>query len=428
LTIIPIVGRQPFWAQDLIRLWLIVWCFFFIFCARAQEAEISKADEVYQQGLRHLATNDLAQAKLLMEKAVELNPNNAGAWLDLSLIHCQLGDVERANHIWDKIEARFSPPSSLKAVIHKGRSHGCEYRAKKREVELEVARGHSSNMNQGVKSLSLDLPSNIGPVPVELLPQFGRTPDSYTQLNGTLRLTSPGPGVQARLSFQQRENDHLKTLNIMNVGMDASIPQSIDIGLLDWGAGLGQSTLGGSLFQRSTRLRVGLRPHAQPLPGWDLAFGLAASQVDYPNFENMTSSPRDLQVSFFREWAGARLELFGQRSTDYAKEARPGGDKSGSRLGINLLQVLQSLGEHSVFAKLSWDAQSWRGTKAYSPGFIDEPRKQLLSTTSFVLSLPHGKTEIWSFEARQQRNSENIKLFEYEVKTLELSYKRNWGF
>ena len=108
-----------------------------------------------------------------MEKAVELNPNNAGAWLDLSLIHCQLGDVERANHIWDEIEARFSPPSSLKAVIHKGRSHGCEHRAKKREVELEVARGHSSNMNQGVKSISLDLPSNIGPVPVELLPQFG---------------------------------------------------------------------------------------------------------------------------------------------------------------------------------------------------------------------------------------------------------------
>jgi len=363
-----------------------------------------------------------------MEKAVELNPNNAGAWLDLSLIHCQLGDVERANHIWDEIEARFSPPSSLKAVIHKGRSHGCEHRAKKREVELEVARGHSSNMNQGVKSISLDLPSNIGPVPVELLPQFGRTPDSYTQLNGALRLTSPGPGVQARLSFQQRENDHLKLLSIMNVGMDASIPQSIDIGLLDWGAGLGQATLGGSLFQRSTRLRVGLRPHAQPLPGWDLTFGLAASQVDYPNYENMTARPRDLQVSFFREWVGARLELFGQRSADYAKEARPGGDKSGGRLGFNLLQVLQSLGEQSVFAKLSWDAQSWRGTKAYSPGFIDEPRKQLLSTTSFALLLPNGKTELWSFEARQQRNSENIKLFEYEVRTLELSYKRNWGF
>jgi len=371
---------------------------------------------------------DLFQARLLMERVVELNPNNAGAWLDLSLIHCQLGDTDRANQIWDEIEARFSPPPGLRSVISQGRSRGCEQESAKRELELEVARGRTSNMNQGVKSLSLDLPSIVGPIPVQLLPQFGQTPDSYTQLSGALRLVGTGAGAQAQLSFQQRENDRLKSLNIMSLGIDASIPQHISLGRLDWGAGLAQATLGGALFQRSTRLRLGLRPNVQPLPGWDLLLGVASSQVDYPAFESMSARPRDLQLSLTREWVGSRFEVYVQHSIDSAKETRPGGDKNGNRLGFNLLRALEKLGDQNLFVKLAWDAQSWNGTKAYSPGLIDEPRRQFVSTASVALLLPQGKNELWSLEARRQRNQENVKLFEYEASSLQLSYRKTWGY
>lgn len=409
--------------------WLLLLCLcFYGLCARAQESTSSKDEEHYQQGLSYLAMSDLFQAKLFMEKTVELNPNNAGAWLDLSLIHCRLGDVDRANQIWDEIEVRFSPPSSLRAVINQGRTRGCVNESATRELELEVARGHTSNMNQGVSNLSLDLPTAVGPVPVQLLPQYGKTPDRYTQLSGTLRLANLGAGAQAQLSFQQRENDLLKSLNVLSVGLDASIPQHTELGRLDWGAGLAQATLGGSRFQRSTRLRVGLRPRAQPLPGWDLILGVAASQVDYTSYENMSARPRDLQISLAREWSGSRLEAYWQRSMDSAKETRPGGDKRGGRLGFNLLQALQMQGNQNVFLKFAWDAQTWRGSQAYSPGLIDETRNQLISTTSVALLLPHGKTELWSLEARQQRNQENVKLFEYEARSLQMSYRKTWGY
>lgn len=424
----PIVGQQSGLAQA-VKSWLglLVLCLYGI-CAHAQDSTSPKGEDVYQQGLGYLARSDLFQAKLLMEKAVELNPNNAGAWLDLSLIHCQLGDVDRANQIWDEIEARFSPPSSLRAVINQGRSRGCLQESATREVELEVARGHTSNMNQGVSSLSLELPSAVGPVPVQLLPQYGKTPDAYTQISGALRLASPGAGANAQLSFQQRENDQLKSLNVLSVGLDASMPQHTELGRLDWGAGLAQATLGGSPFQRSTRLRLGLRPRAQPLPGWDLILGVAASQVDYTAYENMSARPRDLQLSLTREWVGSRLEVYAQHSTDSAKETRPGGDKSGNRLGFNLLQVMGMLRDQNVFFKFAWDAQSWRGSQAYSPGLIDEARNQLISTTSVAFLLPQSKTELWSLEARHQRNQENVKLFEYEAMSLQLSYRKTWGY
>jgi hypothetical protein len=159
-----------------------------------------------------------------------------------------------------------------------------------------------------------------------------------------------------------------------------------------------------------------------------LLLGVASSQVDYPAFESMSARPRDLQLSLTRERVGSRFEVYGQHSIDSAKETRPGGDKNGNRLGFNLLRALEKLGDQNLFVKLAWDAQSWNGTKAYSPGLIDEVRRQFVSTTSVALLLPQGKNELWSLEARHQRNQENVKLFEYEASSLQLSYRKTWGY
>jgi len=93
--------------------------------AKAQEASSTAGEDLYVQGLEWMARNNLYRARSLMEQAIALDPNNAGARMDLSLIYCQLGEVAKANEMWAEIEARYSPPASLQKVIQQERLHGC---------------------------------------------------------------------------------------------------------------------------------------------------------------------------------------------------------------------------------------------------------------------------------------------------------------
>jgi len=385
-------------------------------------------EDLYIQGLDWMARNELYRARNLMEQAIGLNPQNAGARMDLSLIYCQLGEVAKANEMWAEIEARFNPPATLTEVIRQERSHGCVVDQPQREIELEVARGHSSNINQGVKSLSLDIPTASGLMPVQLLPQFGQTADGYTQFNGAIKSAVTHDGVQAQMSLQLRENDTVKNLNIQTLALDVAKRQELSAGRLDWIAGLGQANLGGAVFQRHAKARLNWRPNQQPMAGWDSIFGVGVSQVNYPAFNTMSSQPWDVQLTMAREWIGSRLEIYGQLSKDRGNANRPGGDKHGARWGANLVQALGQFHEERLFAKLSWDAQSWRSVNPYSPGFIEESRQQFLSTTTAAIVWPQTRTDLWSLEARRQRNHENIQIFEYEAKTIQLSYRKIWGY
>jgi tetratricopeptide (TPR) repeat protein len=400
---------------------------FVTFHAVAQDAPPPPGEDLYVQGLGWMARNELHRARDLMEQAIALNPNNAGARMDLSLIYCQLGEVAKANDMWAEIETRFNPPAPLVEVIRQERLHGCVLAQSAAEFEVEVARGHSSNINQGVKSLSLDIPTVSGLLPVQLLPQFGQTADSYTQFNSAFKSAVTEGGVQAQISVQARENDQIKNLNILATALDVAKRQETEAGRLDWIAGLGQANLGGSVFQRHTKLRVNLRPNQQPIAGWDSIFGLGVSQIDYPAFETMSSRPVDVQVMMVREWTGSRLEVYGQLSKDRGDANRPGGDKDGKRWGLNLVQALGQVHEERLFAKLGWEVQSWQSVRAYSPGFIEEPRQQWMSTAVAAIVWPQTRADIWTLEARRQRNHENIQIFEYQATTFQLGYRKIWG-
>ncbi len=396
------------------------------FHVAAQDAGKPPGEDLYVQGLEWMANNELYRAQILMEQAIKLNPNNAGAYMDLSLIYCQLGEVAKANDMWEEIETRFSPPATLVEVIRRERTHGCVAAKSQSEVEFEVTRGHSSNINQGVKSLGLDIPTVSGLMSVQLLPQFGQTADDYTQMNGVVKSAATADGVQAQMSMQLRENDRVKNLNILTLGLDVAKRQELSLGRLEWGAGLGQANLGEVPFQRHAKLRLNWRPHLQPIQGWDAIFGISVTQIDYPAFESMSSQPLDIQVTMAREWVGARFEAYGQLSKDKGSANRPGGNKDGTRLGFNLVKALGRFSDERLFAKLGWDGQSWRSASAYSPGFIDESRQQFMSTAIAAIVWPQTRTELWSIEARHQRNFENIKIFEYEAKTIQLSYRKTW--
>ncbi|CAB1367182.1 protein of unknown function [Denitratisoma oestradiolicum] len=55
-----------------------------------------------------MAVGENAQATLALERLVLLQPDNAGAWLDLAVASLQLGDRANAQRALDQVE-RASP-------------------------------------------------------------------------------------------------------------------------------------------------------------------------------------------------------------------------------------------------------------------------------------------------------------------------------
>jgi len=112
-SMLVIVSRLTHWAQHIkgFRRALVAFmaCFASVHLA-AQEAAQPLGEDLYIQGLDWMARNELDRARSLMERAIELNPQNAGARMDLSLIYCQLGEVAKANDMWAEMRGAFSIP------------------------------------------------------------------------------------------------------------------------------------------------------------------------------------------------------------------------------------------------------------------------------------------------------------------------------
>jgi enoyl-CoA hydratase/carnithine racemase len=113
----------------------------------------------------------------------------------------------------------------------------------------------------------------------------------------------------------------------------------------------------------------------------------------------------------------ASASLGAQR--DHALAQRPGGDRDGWY--ANLL-YRRRLGERAS-AELGYVHQDWTGKEAYSPGLIDKVRAQSTHIGRASVTYALGKNQSLQLEGRIVRNHENISIFQYTDRQLQLSWQ-----
>lgn len=106
----------------------------------------SSSDQMYQDAVTALSQGNTAQAQRLLQEVVQHIPNHAGAWLDLALLHCQLGNAEETEKIFQKIERELQAPESILALMQKTREQGCRVPVAWIK-QAQVSVGHASNVN-----------------------------------------------------------------------------------------------------------------------------------------------------------------------------------------------------------------------------------------------------------------------------------------
>ncbi|HWJ95856.1 MAG TPA: tetratricopeptide repeat protein, partial [Telluria sp.] len=104
---------------------------------------------------------------------------------------------------------------------------------------------------------------------------------------------------------------------------------------------------------------------------------------------------------------------------DRALAQRPGGDRHGLFASVLARRRLAS----PFTGELAYTHQSWDSKLAYSPGLIAQVRAQKTGVARASLTWTLSRNQSIQLEARQVRNRENISIFQYNNRQLQLSWQ-----
>lgn len=373
---------------------------------------------LYREALQSIAEGRQNEAADALQRVIDQEPLHAGAWLDLALIQCGLGHTAEAERLFVIIEQRFDPPGGIRQLITDARQHGCNSWTAQSQYSFSLGRGIDQNVNQGSRASYGSLLSG-SETQFDLAPEFRPRHDQFSVLSADyLRdLSSSGSFVYAQ--FQSRRNDHLHQYDSDSLFTGAEFPWRWRNWSVKANAMLGFITLGGQYYQRQYQGQIRIGP-PQVLP-FSVQFNLLGSltRVEYMTLTNFDATTGELRAQLSRRSESGVLTANLGILDDRAAGARPGGNRHGLSSSLQWRQRLP-LG---LTTDLGYSWQSWQSASPYAPGVIDVVRQQYNHTLRAAISYPLSKQTSLLLEARAVKNQENVPIFQYNGRLLQLSWQ-----
>lgn len=387
--------------------------------ACAADEQATPGEALYLQALQSIAEGRRTDATEELRRAIEQSPNHAGAWLELALTHCALGNSDEAERLFAIIEIRFNPSPALLELIAQTREQGCSRWDVFKSTVVTASRGFDQNVNQGARTTRYVVDAPDGQVEYELSGDFRPRSDGYTQLSGeTMREVTPN-GVLGFAQYQLRRNDDLHQYDTSSLFAGLEAPYRWGRWRLRATGTLGLVTLGGQLYQRQAQLQARVVPPLRLPAGTQFNLVGAITHNRFPALTNFDSTTQELRGHLSwrggDNYASATLGYL----NDHALAQRPGGDRKGSFANLLLRRHLG----RGLNTELGYSRQSWNSSRAYSPDVIEEVREQVTQVLRANLSYAVNKHHAVVLEARWVRNHENISIFQYNNRQLQLSWQ-----
>lgn len=373
---------------------------------------------LYQQALRALAEGRRIDASRMLQQVIDKEPRHAGAWLEIALIQCGLGNGLEAERLFDTVETRFNPGPELLELIAETREQGCKPWTPTSSLAFSFGRGSDANVNQGASTSTLRVEGTTIELP--LLDEFRPKRDDYVagSLDYVRDLTPNGTSGFVQAQWRRNDREHQYDSSVLFAGVES--PYRFG----NWGvrttgvAGLVE--LGGHAYQRQVQAELRVIPPV-PLPrntAFDLMGGVTYN--DYLRLTSFNSRTFELRPELaYRNGdltANASLGLL----DDHGEAGRPGGNRHGQFVN---LAVQRTLG-WNLTGRLTYTRQTWRSDRAYAPELLipqirDQATQVLRASLTYQFNAHHSVL----LEARGVRNQENIPIFQYNNRQLQLSWR-----
>jgi hypothetical protein len=386
--------------------------------ADAAPAGPETAEEaMYREALEALAEGRRTDASKILRRLVARSPQHAGALIDLALTQCGLGNGDEAERLFATLETRFPLSRDFLTLIAETRELGCKPWQPDSSTTVTLGRGHDRNVNQGASVTSLAIDKGE-PIELALLPDFLPHADQYSVIGvDHLRELTPNGSI-GTLQYQLRRNDRLRQYDSTALFAGVEAPWRLGAWTVRTGATVGAVTLGGKLYQRQLQLQVRTTPPLRLPAGLQYNLIGNASYADYLTLTNFNSSTVELRNLL--SWRGGPWAASASYSwmSDHARDQRPGGNRHGNFTSLLLRRTLSD----RVSTELGYTRQAWSSALPYTPGLIDAVRAQQTETLRAGISYQATKYQTLQFEARGVHNRENIPIFQYNNRILQLSW------
>ena len=370
---------------------------------------------LYQEALAAVATGERTRALSMLETLVSRQPRHAGAWLDLALLFCDLGDAAKSREILDRIGAEFDPSPVIRDLIALQRRRDCKATAATATGPLWSAGfqiGHDSNVNRGARSNRVVLESSAGPVVAQLaddaLPKADNFGESWAEALWRRESRS------LRFSLLAREYEQIKSFNtqaLLLTGEQAWASDPADGTIrLQWA----HVRLGGSAFLNALTASAG-------------ATGRGAWHGVRPTVEVALARNHFPAAPAFDAWVGSvrpgvtqnapgyswRANLIA--TADLAEGSRPGSDRYG--IGVEVIGTWQPAPGIQISG--SGLVQQTRNQAPYFPPLLNTHRRQLLWLGRLEVAAEIGRGVYWTTSWTAQKSVDNLPFLEYSAHALQ---------
>ena len=384
--------------------------------AAEQTTRANAQQALYQEALLALAEGRRSDASRALRRLIEQEPRHAGAWLDLALIQCGLGNADESERLFATVETRFDPSREILELIAQTREDGCRPWTPNSSLSLSVGRGYDHNVNQGASTST----PTLGGGSLQLLDDFLPKQDGYTATGiDYLRDLTPNGSI-GFAQLQSRRNDSLRDYDSSSVFGGIESPWRFGRWALRSTLVAGMVTLGGHVYQRQAQAQLRVAPPLS-LPD-NTVFNLmgGATWTDYRRLANFDARTFELRPELSHRrgnlYASAAFGLL----SDHGNSRRPGGNRHGQLLNVLVRSPLAA----GAVGELGYTRQTWLGAQAYAPALlVDQTRAQTTQVLRATLTYPINKHHSLLFEARAVRNQENIDIFQYNNRQFQLSWR-----
>lgn len=396
----------------------LAWSMSMLCSSAGAEPERGSGKDLYVEAIHSILEGRGGEATEALARLIEEQPNNAGAWLDLAILHCGLGNAQEAERLFQTIEQRFSPPPGIMEILALHREQGCKRAQPRDQLTLMLARGFDNNVNQGASSPIFSIGSGSRRIEQALSPEYLPQRDQYTLLSGEYVREFADGAALAFAQIRSRENDSLKQYNTTSVIVGLERPWKLETWQGRSSAFIGGLTLGGKLYQKQIQLHGQVTPPlALPEPfKFNLLGGI--SRLQYTTLANYNATTYEAGGSLVYQDRNIRAQATASYLLDHGNAARLGGDRHGWTTGINGTFKLAG----NATGELGWTYQTWQGENIYSPELIDVIRRQKTNLWRAALTLPVHTNHSIRLEYRQVSNHENISLFQYNSRLFQISW------
>ncbi|NVE01398.1 tol-pal system YbgF family protein [Massilia sp. BJB1822] len=375
-------------------------------------------EELYRAAMRALAEGHQQEASELLLRLIDKEPRHAGAWLELAITQCELGNSVEAERLFQEVETRFDPPPGIVEVIVSHRASGCRGKpVREPSWMLSLGRGRDNNVNQGASNpfFSFDNSSDE----FELAPEFRPRADNYKLLSASYLRPMNNKGTLGIVQLYARQHDRMHEQD--SASLLAGLEHSASLGRWRTRATLaaGVVSLDHALYQRQLQAQLRAAPPIKWPENYDLALSAGLTKVRYPTRATYDATTTELgAVLSYRTRADqVQASFSGQR--DHGETGRPGGDRQGWFGSVQWYTALQP----GWYGEVGLTHQYWKSETAYLPGRIEQTRRQNTTTLRAAVQWYLQANYSLHLEWRETRNRENISLFQYNSRALQLSLR-----